>query len=405
MALTECPECGKQVSEQAATCPHCGFPLGAHKPNLSTQAERPSIRREIIQETKRPDLARVVLIACVLLGGATVLVIGRRTNTEVVPSTAGPIPERATPKAELTTRGKLPEDPPPSSADKAAEVPALEAKLVNGSAYLGLWQPARRADRLLFLSAVSEIAATMNGAKANIAEARSKRLENRELLQPVITLTMIFARIGRYPAHFDHAVRGLLTEMRPLPRLGLCGAVNDSNDAFDISALGAWMMRDRPEYFRALLACRREKAFGWPAVSSPALSYIQTERGALERLAPLDNLAETERDRLDELKLPTVDATELWRAYDANEVAADNVWKGNRILITGEVAGISKDFTDAIFIQLRSPNEFMPTPAYVKDTSAPKAARLKKRQKIVLTCTCTGKVMASPVLKDCVIRT
>lgn len=231
----------------------------------------------------------------------------------------------------------------------------------------------------------------------------AKRLEKRELLQPVITLTMIFARIGRYPAHFDHAVRSLLTEMRPLPHLGLCGAANDSNDAFDISALGAWMMRDRPEYLRALLACRREKAFGWPSVSSPALPYLQTERGALERLALLDNLAETERDRLDELKLPTVDATELWRAYDANEVAADNVWKGNRILITGEVAGISKDFTDAIFIQLRSPNEF--TPAYVKDTSAPKAARLKKRQQIVLTCTCTGKVMASPVLKDCVIRT
>ena len=27
MALINCPECGKQISEQATSCPHCGFPL------------------------------------------------------------------------------------------------------------------------------------------------------------------------------------------------------------------------------------------------------------------------------------------------------------------------------------------------------------------------------------------
>src|SRR5215471_13464541 len=27
MALINCPECGKQVSTAAATCPHCGYPV------------------------------------------------------------------------------------------------------------------------------------------------------------------------------------------------------------------------------------------------------------------------------------------------------------------------------------------------------------------------------------------
>lgn len=27
MALINCPECGKEISEQAATCPHCGITL------------------------------------------------------------------------------------------------------------------------------------------------------------------------------------------------------------------------------------------------------------------------------------------------------------------------------------------------------------------------------------------
>jgi hypothetical protein len=29
MALTKCPECGKDVSSQAPSCPHCGFPLAS----------------------------------------------------------------------------------------------------------------------------------------------------------------------------------------------------------------------------------------------------------------------------------------------------------------------------------------------------------------------------------------
>ena len=27
MALIKCPECGKEVSDKAAACPNCGFPV------------------------------------------------------------------------------------------------------------------------------------------------------------------------------------------------------------------------------------------------------------------------------------------------------------------------------------------------------------------------------------------
>lgn len=29
MALINCPECGKEVSDKAANCPNCGYPLEA----------------------------------------------------------------------------------------------------------------------------------------------------------------------------------------------------------------------------------------------------------------------------------------------------------------------------------------------------------------------------------------
>ncbi|HXX31435.1 MAG TPA: PH domain-containing protein [Myxococcaceae bacterium] len=35
MALIACPECGKQVSSQAASCPHCGIGLAGARPGLA----------------------------------------------------------------------------------------------------------------------------------------------------------------------------------------------------------------------------------------------------------------------------------------------------------------------------------------------------------------------------------
>jgi hypothetical protein len=32
MALTKCPECRGQVSDQASACPHCGYPLAGGTP-------------------------------------------------------------------------------------------------------------------------------------------------------------------------------------------------------------------------------------------------------------------------------------------------------------------------------------------------------------------------------------
>ena len=33
MALIYCRECGKQISDQAFTCPYCGCPMGNYNPN------------------------------------------------------------------------------------------------------------------------------------------------------------------------------------------------------------------------------------------------------------------------------------------------------------------------------------------------------------------------------------
>jgi hypothetical protein len=41
MALTNCPECGKQVSTQAPTCPHCGYPIAVTVEQTTQPATAP----------------------------------------------------------------------------------------------------------------------------------------------------------------------------------------------------------------------------------------------------------------------------------------------------------------------------------------------------------------------------
>jgi hypothetical protein len=69
MALITCPECSRDVSDEAAACPHCGYPV-----------RRPARRPEpvqVIEKTGRGWKAVRVLGWFLIVGGVLVLRAGR----------------------------------------------------------------------------------------------------------------------------------------------------------------------------------------------------------------------------------------------------------------------------------------------------------------------------------------
>ena len=60
MALIKCPECGKEVSDKATSCPQCGFPLSAaiSSPSLGHPSPSPSNP----PATKKDGLKRVLRV-------------------------------------------------------------------------------------------------------------------------------------------------------------------------------------------------------------------------------------------------------------------------------------------------------------------------------------------------------
>ncbi|WP_454259935.1 OB-fold protein [Pseudoxanthomonas mexicana] len=96
-----------------------------------------------------------------------------------------------------------------------------------------------------------------------------------------------------------------------------------------------------------------------------------------------------------------VSASDLFAAYEANEVAADNQYKGKQLAVTGTVAGINKDFTDEVYVEIAG-NEFMNIHARGIDPTV--AAGLAKGTKITVVCEGGGLMMASPILNECEVR-
>ena len=100
---------------------------------------------------------------------------------------------------------------------------------------------------------------------------------------------------------------------------------------------------------------------------------------------------------------PRVDVTakELFRAYSANEAAAQQQYGDQPLRVTGTVAGINLDLLNKPVILLETDNQFMSAQASLKEASQPRASGLVKGQDIVLLCDSVGEVIGTPMLRDC----
>lgn len=96
-------------------------------------------------------------------------------------------------------------------------------------------------------------------------------------------------------------------------------------------------------------------------------------------------------------------AQQLYKDYEANEVAADEKMKGKLIEISGTVDSIDKDAFDNIVVHLKTGDAFSAAMVGMKDSEKQKAIALKKGAKITATCESSSRVMGSPALRDCIL--
>ena len=101
-----------------------------------------------------------------------------------------------------------------------------------------------------------------------------------------------------------------------------------------------------------------------------------------------------------------VTADALVKAYDDNEIAANEKYKGKELIVSGTIGSIDADMSDKPVIKLKSNHNYgMSSPlAKLAESDLPKASTLKKGQAIKLKCIGDSEVGGTPMLEDCVIQ-
>jgi hypothetical protein len=99
-----------------------------------------------------------------------------------------------------------------------------------------------------------------------------------------------------------------------------------------------------------------------------------------------------------------VQAERLFLDYQRNEVAADQKYRGRRLLVTGMVTSVNKDFTEKVYLMLGTSNMFMGVHAILEPSEVPRAGELSKGEEVTVLCTGGMMIVGSPMLDDCVFH-
>jgi hypothetical protein len=136
--------------------------------------------------------------------------------------------------------------------------------------------------------------------------------------------------------------------------------------------------------------------------STTEKTTIQKEPEIELTQAQKDSIVKVEKAKLyEQRKSQTVSAKNLYASYEANEVSADQNFKGKTFYITGIVDDIKKNFMNDIYVTLKTGKMFTSVHCYLDDEKT--AAKLKKGQRVTFRGKCDGMVVTMVTMKDCEI--
>jgi hypothetical protein len=126
------------------------------------------------------------------------------------------------------------------------------------------------------------------------------------------------------------------------------------------------------------------------------------------RLAARADQADEARQRaaqeaiVNDASAPTVkvSSADLLFDYHANELAADQHYKGKRLEVTGKVESVSVDFGRPLVLLHAGELEAV----YVRGLSADAASSLQINQDVTLICVGDGATLGTPSLAGCIVK-
>lgn len=92
---------------------------------------------------------------------------------------------------------------------------------------------------------------------------------------------------------------------------------------------------------------------------------------------------------------------EVASTYSANEIDGDLKYKGKALLVSGTAADVMSDFRDMPAVTFRGENDFMAPMALISDDDIGRIAKIRKGERVVLSCVGGGEIAGRPIFNDC----
>lgn len=328
---------------------------------------------------------------------------GRGDDDSAPPTTVRAAPSAASPLAP--PKPALPPEPAPPVADRASDVPGMQAKLLADPAYAAVWT-GPRADLNLFLTVVSQLFAT-----ASVPVDLNEKLTKKKLRDAASQLFLITARQTAFPEDFTNRMRAHLAATKGEAHLGVWSPVAKGSNPHNYTALAAWMNQEDPAYLRELIAAKGggSSPFGTEADGGkpPSRPYLVDEAAALQRLSLIAPLTSAEETRVAELRaeasLVKVPIKALLSEYKDNEVRADLKFKDKIVQVPGVVNGTMKDAFGGVHVLIGSGGQFevevldcAPAPGQLEAILA-----LSKGDQVTVRGRVSGRILTHVGLKEC----
>lgn len=94
-------------------------------------------------------------------------------------------------------------------------------------------------------------------------------------------------------------------------------------------------------------------------------------------------------------------SAQIAKAYDDNTVAADILYKGKQVQISGKITDVNTDVFGNPYVILAGTNQFMGPHFKFNKNQLSQIANLKKGAALTVVCTGAGDVVKTPMFEDC----
>ncbi len=164
---------------------------------------------------------------------------------------------------------------------------------------------------------------------------------------------------------------------------------------YDLTPFFALIQPRDKDILNKLYEARQKRISNWNPKGDYLYPYMATKDGYIDYIKQVDP---------ESSHIPKVDieitASELYRAYEANEVSADEQYKGKKMAVTGVVGNIGKDILDNPYLSLKV-DYFQSVNCYFSDKNNKIISQISKGQKVTIVGECAGLTLTDVVVQDC----